>query len=301
MKKILLILTLVFVFSSTNIYAARFGSGKSFGQRSSQHQSSSSNQQHQRQAQQQPHQPQPNPPTPPKRSFMSKLFPVLAGLSVGALLGSLLSGHGLGGGLGAMLMMLVGAVIVFAIIRKLMARKTEEKRSDNYNFQTSTASAAQPFTSQPVESYQQPQTQSATYPTTDGNIGSYAFNHTSDNHFSDFNKDEFLRNAKITFIRMQNAYDHKNMIDIRNFTTPEVFAEIQMQLQERGNEASHTEVVNIHAALLNAPDDHNPAASVLFSGQIKEQQNTSAINISEIWHFTKNNNNWAISGIEQQS
>lgn len=317
MKKIIFILTLISVFCTTNIYAARFGSGKSFGQRSN-HQSSSSsnNNQHQRQDPKQtqpPHQQQANnAPTPPKRSFMSKMLPVLAGLSAGALLGSLLSGHGLGGGLGGILMVLLGAGLVFFLIRAFMRRKAEEKSFNN--FQTATAqpyvsqgpfsqpnttqsNESQPFMRQaentpagsdtfyqkPAESYQEPS-------------GSYAFNRNVES----FNREEFLRTAKITFIRMQNAYDHKDLTDIRNFTTPEVFAEIQIQLQERGNDANYTEVVHINASLLDEPQDSNPAASVMFSGQIKEQQNAPAVNVNEVWHFVKTNNNWLIAGIEQQ-
>lgn len=314
MKKIILIITLFSALFSTNIYAARFGSGKSFGhQRSNQHQSSPSQPQRhdQRQAQQPPHQQQAtNPPTPPKRSFMSKVLPVLAGLSAGALLGSLLSGHGLGGGLGAILMMIVGAAVVFYIVRKLMTRKTEEQQTVN-PFQPSAAQQpvhSQAYT-QPVDTAQSaPQSMNQGYNYSDEasqrsadsyqqSPGSYAFNRS---YNVDFNKDDFLRTAKITFIRMQSAYDQKNLTDIRNFTTPEVFAEIQMQLQERGNEMNYTEIVNINAALIDEPYDNNPAASVLFSGQIKEQKDTSPVQVNELWHFVKTNNNWLIAGIEQQ-
>lgn len=312
MKKIILIITLFSALFSTNIYAARFGSGKSFGhQRSNQHQSSPSHPQQQRPAQQPPHQQQAtNPPAPPKRSFMSKVLPVLAGLSAGALLGSLLSGHGLGGGLGAILMMIVGAVVVFYIVRKLMTRKTEEQTVNPFQ----PSAPQQPVYSQPyappvdtTQSAPQSMNQGYNYPDEVSQrpadsyqqpaSGSYAFNRS---YNVDFNKDDFLRTAKITFIRMQSAYDQKNLTDIRNFTTPEVFAEIQMQLQERGNEMNYTEIVNINAALIDEPYDTNPAASVLFSGQIKEQKDASPVQVNELWHFVKTNNNWLIAGIEQQ-
>ncbi|MEO8965769.1 MAG: TIM44-like domain-containing protein, partial [Gammaproteobacteria bacterium] len=42
-----------------------------------------------------------------------------------------------------------------------------------------------------------------------------------------FDATEFLRDAKVQFIRLQAAYDAKNLNDLREFTTPEVFGEIQ--------------------------------------------------------------------------
>ena len=49
---------------------------------------------------------------------------------------------------------------------------------------------------------------------------------------------------------MQSANDRKDLNDIREYTTPKVFAEISMQMQERGNVAQQTDVLNINAELL---------------------------------------------------
>jgi predicted lipid-binding transport protein (Tim44 family) len=38
--------------------------------------------------------------------------------------------------------------------------------------------------------------------------------------------------------------------DIREFTTPEVFAELKMQITERGAQTDYTDVVSIDAELL---------------------------------------------------
>jgi predicted lipid-binding transport protein (Tim44 family) len=43
-----------------------------------------------------------------------------------------------------------------------------------------------------------------------------------------------IRNAKVNFIRLQAANDAGNLDDIREFTTPEMFAEISMNFAERG-------------------------------------------------------------------
>ena len=49
-----------------------------------------------------------------------------------------------------------------------------------------------------------------------------------------------MRSAKTSFIRLQAANDRKDLSDVREYTTPEMFAEISMQFQERGNLAQTT-------------------------------------------------------------
>src|SRR6185369_14738435 len=43
-----------------------------------------------------------------------------------------------------------------------------------------------------------------------------------------FDVEGFVRNAKVNFIRLQAANDAGNLEDIREFTSPEMFAEIKM-------------------------------------------------------------------------
>jgi len=312
MKKIIFIFTILFTICSTNIYAARFGSGKSFGQhRSSQsynrskpadsHQQKSQNQQ------------QSASQTPAKSSLASKILPALAGLSIGAMLGSLLGGHGLGGGLGAIFLLLgVVGIALFAFKKFMNSRKGV--RSFN-SFQNA---GAQNFSDQSynqqnhsAENYNKQNYNGQTYPghTVSDNAyqsssNDYASNndYTSHHDHASFNKEEFLRTAKTIFIRMQNAYDSKNLDDIRSFTTPEVFAEIQMQIQEMGSTINKTEVVYIDASLTEEHLSDDSAASVFFSGQIREQQSHPSVEIRETWHFVKHDNkNWLISGLQQQN
>lgn len=284
MKKIIFVLTLCFIFLSTQVHAARFGGGKSFGHRSSQtsQNSHNSNQSGRSQQTQPPHQqPQPNQ-MPPKSSFASKILPALAGLSIGALLGSMLGGHGLGGGLSTIFIALMVAGLVFYIVKKFLANKN---KNTDYNH----------------HQYQNTATQTNfgnTYAGLSGNQNFYQESYKT----SPLNKEEFLRTAKTTFIRMQNAYDNKNLADIKDFTTPEVYAEIQMQIQERGSMTNQTDVIYINASLIDSQDADHLSANVLFSGQIKEQPNTQPVEIDEIWHFIKHDNNkWLIAGIEQKN
>lgn len=122
---------------------------------------------------------------------------------------------------------------------------------------------------------------------------------------ADFDVPSFLRNAKTYFIRLQAAWDRGDVNDIREFTTPEMFAELKMQLQERGAAASHTDVVSMDAELLGIEqvgDEY--LASVRFSGMIKEAENAQAEPFTEVWNLVKpvsGKGGWILAGIQQLS
>ena len=120
---------------------------------------------------------------------------------------------------------------------------------------------------------------------------------------ADFPVESFIRNGKMSFIRLQAANDRKDLDDIREYTTPEVFAEIAMQLQERGNEPQKTDVIQLNAELLTVVDEGNfSIASVRFTGQLTEN-NGAPENIDEIWHVQKDVRDdksvWLLAGIQQ--
>src|SRR5690606_11754437 len=73
--------------------------------------------------------------------------------------------------------------------------------------------------------------------------------------FADFDRDGFARQAKLNFIRLQAANDTGNVDDLREFTTPEVFAELQMQLSERGGAEQRTDVVELNAEVLDVAEE----------------------------------------------
>jgi len=120
---------------------------------------------------------------------------------------------------------------------------------------------------------------------------------------ADFDNEAFLRHAKASFIRMQAAWDKGDVNDLREFTTPEVFAELKMQIQERGPNADYTDVVEIGAQLLGietTPTDY--LASVQFSGQIRTAPNAPTEPLNEVWNMSKplsGNGGWVLAGIQQ--
>ncbi|MDO8438070.1 MAG: Tim44-like domain-containing protein [Nitrosomonadaceae bacterium] len=123
---------------------------------------------------------------------------------------------------------------------------------------------------------------------------------------ADFQVEPFLRNAKTSFIRLQAANDARDLNDIREYTTPEMYAEISMQISERGDEPQKTEVLTINAELLEVvTTDDQAIASVRFNGQLREASGASPEAIDEIWHVQKNLKDsksvWLLAGIQQVS
>ena len=112
-----------------------------------------------------------------------------------------------------------------------------------------------------------------------------------------------MRNAKVNFIRLQAANDAGNLDDIREFTSPEMFAEIKMGMAERGNAKQETDVVQLNAEVLDVAEETGRyIVSVRFSGLIREAQDVGAEPFDEIWHMVKpvdGSRGWTLAGIQQ--
>lgn len=243
--------------------AKRFGGGRSFGVQRSHNSLFSS------------HKSQKAPPKM-QRSNKSKWGGILGGMLVGSLLASLFMGHGIANGV--ITWLILGSLIFFMVT---MFRK---KMGSGWQFANSNA-----FNSNSYNEFPQ----------------STIYSNSSDAQFSNyptgFNEDNFLRTVKVSFIRLQAAYDQKNIQDIHSFTTPEVYAEIKMQLAERGNNPNITEVINLNAKILDVSTQaESYVASVHFTGTIKEN-NESVSELDEIWHFyqSPNSSEWVVGGIQQ--
>jgi predicted lipid-binding transport protein (Tim44 family) len=102
---------------------------------------------------------------------------------------------------------------------------------------------------------------------------------------------------------MQAAWDKGDAHDIREFTTPEMFAELKMQLSERGSTSNHTDVVTLEADLLGietVADEY--IASVRFHGTVREEENAAAEAFNETWVLSKpvsGQGGWLLAGLQQ--
>lgn len=120
---------------------------------------------------------------------------------------------------------------------------------------------------------------------------------------ADFDTAGFERNAKVNFIRLQAANDMGDLDEIRQFTTPEMFAELKMELADRGNTIQKTDVVSINAEVIEVDEDADRyLVSVRFTGVIHDGTHGPDEFFSEVWHLMKSrrgNNGWMLSGIQQ--
>jgi predicted lipid-binding transport protein (Tim44 family) len=225
-------------------------------------------------------------------SGMSRWMGPLAGLAAGIGLVALFSHLGLGEGMANMMMLLLlGLAVVFAVRWFLRKR--------------------QPAVAQPAMQYagmpggmEPPRANEPFVPASSAGTGVTATAASSTaNVPADFDVDGFLRQAKLNFIRLQAANDRGDMEDIRQFCSPEMAAEIQMQFQERNQLAQETDVVQLNAELLDVSTEADRAmASVRFSGLIREEANASPETFSEVWHLSKpvdGSKGWHIAGIQQ--
>jgi predicted lipid-binding transport protein (Tim44 family) len=120
---------------------------------------------------------------------------------------------------------------------------------------------------------------------------------------ADFDRPGFERIAKMIFIRMQTAHDAADLDDLRQFTTPELFADIRLDLQERGSAAQQTDVLDIDAEVQDfAEEDGRQIVSVRYTGQVREAAGAEPVPVDETWHLVRPadaSRNWAIAGIQQ--
>lgn len=224
------------------------------------------------------------PAAQPKRSWMGPL----AGLAAGLGLAALASHFGFGEELANFMMIALLAMIVIAAIGFFMRKKAAAQGHQGMQYAGAgagygqAAPPAQDFT--PAGgSFGQDRNAAPTIP-------------------AGFDVDSFVRNAKVNFIRLQAANDAGNLDDIREFTAPEMFAEIKMLIEERKGAAQTTDVAQLNADVVDVTQESTRyVVSVRFTGLIGEDGQAPQP-FDEIWHMTKpldGSRGWVIAGIQQ--
>lgn len=307
LKKILVGAMIATMAVSTLVEARPAGGGKSIG-RQSQNVNRMPAQQPPQQA---PRQAQPNqaPNTPPAAApkpspWKGILGGALLGLGLGALFSHFGLGGALGGAIGSILMIALLAGVVFFIIRMIRNRSQSAQQRPAAFAGNGTGNGNQNVYPIPA---QQPQQSGSATPEIGSRLQPEAAAPVQQNYTqwgvpADFDQASFLRVAKSNFIRLQAAWDKGDVADIREFTTPEVFAEMRMQISER-TQADYTDVVSIDAELLGIETtDTEYLASVKFTGMIKPAKDALAEPYHEVWNLVKpvsGSSGWLLGGIQQ--
>lgn len=233
--------------------------------------------------------PQSTPQTPTAQPQKRNWLGPLAGLAAGVGLAALLSHFGMGEGLANMVMILLlvmAAVVVFKLVFR-RAQPASERQPLHYAGVGAVDRAPAPAGREQAVAggYSQSVAPVA------GNIP------------ADFDTEGFARVAKVNFLRLQAANDAGNLDDIREFTTPEMYAEIKLDIDDRHGARQHTDVVTLEAEVLEVVSEANRhVASVRFYGMIREEKDGPAERFDEVWNLVKpldGSRGWQVAGIQQ--
>ncbi|WP_251969092.1 Tim44 domain-containing protein [Sphaerotilus microaerophilus] len=249
-----------------------------------------------------------------KRSWLGPI----AGLAAGIGLAALLSHFGMGEAVANFLMMALLALAAVFVIGWLMRRFSAGKanagasRSNPFEPAYAGAGAGSAGTAQPVNPTAAPMARQADFPAAAPGSAAASFAPGAASTAvatapavalpADFDRAAFERIAKLIFIRMQAANDRCDLNDLRQFTTPEMFASIRLDLQNRGDSTQQTDVVHVDAEVLDlAREDGREVVSVRYHGQVREEPSHPATPFDEVWHLVRpadGSRDWAIAGIQ---
>lgn len=229
------------------------------------------------------------PQAQPKRSWMGPL----AGLAAGIGLAALASHFGFGEGLANFMMIglvIMAAVMLFGFLMRKKAAGAQQGGMQ-YAGAGNSYGGNVPREPAPFTPASAPVAAPVTASTGSGNIP------------AGFDVEGFVRNAKVNFIRLQAANDAGNLDDIREFTSPEMFAEIKMGMGERGAAKQETDVAQLNGEVLDVAEEASRyIVSIRFTGLISEEKGAAPAPFDEIWHMTKpidNSRGWVLAGIQQ--
>lgn len=228
----------------------------------------------------------------PKRSWMGPIAGLAAGLGIAALMSHL----GLGAEFGNLLMLLLLGLAAFVAIRFVMGRfagspARQAAGINGLHFAGETPAAA----SGSGAGWSEP----AATPT--GAAGATTFARPTVLP-AGFDQAAFERIAKLTFLRMQAANDAADLKDLRQFTTPEMYAAIKLDLQDRVDRDQRTDVIHVDAEVIDVAEEaERQVVSVRYHGTIREEADGAVTAFDEVWHLVKPtlSGQWAIAGIQQ--
>jgi predicted lipid-binding transport protein (Tim44 family) len=232
---------------------------------------------------------------PAPATGLSRWMPMLGGLALGGLLGALIGGSGFGSMLLSWLAIAALAFGVIFVVRMFLARRNASQPMQ-YAASGPQSGAYSSLGNETVAA--PPPSQISGF---DGQAAAAA--PVSASVPSGFDTAGFVRAAKLNFMKLQLANDSGNIEELREFTTPELYAELRKDILERGGARQQTDVVSLNADLLEVVTEGSQHwASVRFSGMIRENPASAPESFEEIWNLAKpldGSTGWLLAGIQQ--
>ncbi|WP_170180292.1 Tim44 domain-containing protein [Desulfoglaeba alkanexedens] len=300
LKKFSVLVSLIFVFSGVFAVfvetgdARRLGGGRSFGSSSGYQRSvprQSLPQKSPGVTSQRATQGQAQPGAMASRGIFGGIGGMVSGLIMGSLIGSLLFGGGMGAFKGFGLFdLLIFGLMAYLLYRMVRSRRSAAAQAAGYGGLAGTGSSREAG-SQPVA----------------GGWGGLSAGESAEPKRpllpEGFDEKSFLEGAKKAYARLQEAWNKRDLEDIRLFAVPEVFEEIERQARE-SKDNERTEIILVNADLLEARELNGKiVASVLFDVMMRENASQEVPEqVREIWHFSKAKSEgakWMLEGIQQ--
>jgi predicted lipid-binding transport protein (Tim44 family) len=220
----------------------------------------------------------------------SRWLPILGGLAVGGLLGSMFGS----GGFAALLVLALLAIAAAFVVRGLARSRAASARTMQYAAAGTGPGAYSSYGTETV---------AAPPPSQAAGLEARTEQPRGPNVPDDFDVQGFLRAAKLNFIKLQVANDRGDLDEIRAVTTPEMFEELRKPILDRSGAAQQTNVVSLNADLLEVTTEGEQyCASVRFSGMVWEVAGTAPVGFEEIWNLVKpvdGSSGWLLAGIQQ--
>ena len=225
------------------------------------------------------------------------------GMLAGSRLGSLFGGHGAaagagagGGGMGMLDILLIGLLVYFGIkfFRSRAAARQQPQPAGGYDdgqYQQQQQGMQYSGQSSQWDNLRSEQSQ-----------GGGAAWQAGNNVPADFDREDFLRGAKMAYTRMQQSWDRRDLDDIAQFATNTVMSELRVQAHDDPN-PSQTVLLTVNAELLHVEETaEGQRAEVLFDVLMREDPNQAQPEqVREIWHFLRSSagDTWRLDGIQQ--
>lgn len=275
-----LILTVSFM-TPTDVYAKKFGGGKSFGKsfktapvKQKQQQTDTLKQQ----------------PTAGKSSKKGLMGGLLGGLLAGGLLAAFFGGafEGI-----QFMDILIFGLIAFVIF-KLFKTMRGAKRTPMGHREAYAGNAPHQFRQAAPQAQQTGFASQPAYESTDSDV---PFNLPPG-----FDMNAFLSGAREHYRTVQGAWNYNELETIREYVSPALMDDLAAERAKLDGE-QHTEVMYVDAELVRADYDANVAQlSVKFSGRYKDRHEEVEEDITDVWHLERDlrapNAPWLIVGIQ---
>ncbi len=230
----------------------------------------------------------------------------IAGLAAGLGLAALASHLGLGEAFGTVMLMLLLGVAALVAFRMFMARRQAGNLAMGGAGANGSTSTQRPQAGDWRSALKPGGAGAGTAGAGAAGAAGSAVATAAPSAVANFDTDQFVRSARGQFLRLQAAFDKKEIEDLREFTSPAMFAELEREMAQRGDVEQVTDVVTLNAQFIGVEpfgaSKLSEVAGVRFTGLVRESASGEPEPIDEVWNFSRpvnGSSGWVLAGIEQ--